>query len=93
MTEGYAPKTGTLDDEGADRLTLRKATPDDVLDAMKFGMAYKQGKLRSRAADDLARSTVAQMIYDHLELCGFVILQKPPAKEWSISSFKKHLTE
>jgi hypothetical protein len=40
-----------------------------------------------------ARKTVAQMIYQHLMLSGYVILKKPHRPPHSKHGFKKHLTE
>jgi hypothetical protein len=93
MTEGYEPRTANLDDEGASKPVLRDAPEDDVLMAMEFGMAYQNGKRRSRAADELGRKTVARMIYQHLMLSGYVILQKPPRPPHTTHGFGKHLTE
>lgn len=93
MTEGYAPRTANIDDEAASKTYLRDAPEDDVLSAMEFGMAYHNGKHRARATDEIGRKAVAQMIYDHLMLSGYVILKKPPRPDRSTYGFKKHLTE
>lgn len=93
MTEGYLPRTANLDGDGANKPTLRDAPEDDVLSAMEFGMIYQNGKHRARAADEIGRKTVAQMIYNHLMLSGYVILKKPPRPPHSTHGFKKHLKE
>ncbi len=87
MTEGYQPRTADLDDEGPNGPALRAAAADDVLSALEFGMTYSRGKSRSRAADEIARKTVAQMIYDHLILAGFVVMKKPAAPAHSTGRF------
>jgi len=86
--------TSNLDDEGPAERLISDAAPDEVLHALQFGMTYQNGKNRSRPANELAIKIVAQMIYEHLNLSGFVIKKKPPSPAHSTSGgYKKHLTD
>ncbi len=46
-------------------------------------MKYKQGK-PTLVALDVAVHTLAQMVIDHLELFGYVIIKRPPLPAHSI---------
>lgn len=58
---------------------LRPATRDELRDARGYGLRYgTHGKTHRHASDDMAR-IAASVLIDHLELCGFVVMKKPPA--------------
>jgi hypothetical protein len=57
---------------------LISTTREDVLQTMEYAMKFRRGKA-TRAAQDVAVSALAAMVLEHLELCGFVIMRRPPS--------------
>ncbi len=60
-----------------DETRLLTTTRDEVLQSIEFSMKFNRGK-PTRAALDVAVHTLAQMVIDHLELSGYVIMRRPP---------------
>jgi hypothetical protein len=93
MTEGY--RTMTIDDYPPDKATvLLDPRREDVLQSIQFGMQFRRGKA-SNAAREVAATALAEMVLEHLELCGYVIKQRPPKAGHSTppSGYKAHLTD
>ena len=58
---------------------LRPATRDEVSDALGYALQFnRSGKAHRHAASDMAR-IAADVLAEHLELAGFVVMKKPPA--------------
>jgi hypothetical protein len=95
MTEGYRRMTADLDEAKPSSPILFDAPADEVLTALQFGMTYSSGKNRKRHANEIAIKIVAQMIYDHLALSGYVIKKEAPGQQNDkiIQGYKGHLTE
>lgn len=63
----------------ADDPTLRPATRDEVRDALGYALRFsRRGKTHRHALDDMAR-IAADVLIEHLELSGFVVMVKPGA--------------
>jgi hypothetical protein len=56
---------------------LLPTTRDDVLGSIEYAMKFRQGKA-TRASLDVAVSALAEMVLEHLELSGYVIMRRPP---------------
>ena len=62
-----------------DNPILRPATRDEVRDALGYALRFsRRGKSHRYAVDHMAR-IAADVLIEHLELSGFVVMVKPPA--------------
>jgi hypothetical protein len=62
-----------------DDLPLRPATRDELRDALGYALRFnRRGKPHRHALEDIAR-IAADVLIEHLELSGFVVMKKPPA--------------
>ena len=61
--------------EYPDKLT--PATAQDVADALAFALRFNGRKRVNSAAEYMAQITAARLC-EHLRMCGFVIMRKPP---------------
>jgi hypothetical protein len=59
--------------------TLTAAASEDIVDTLAFALRFN-GKKRRHDADDMMAGIVAKRLVEHLALCGFVIMKKPPAE-------------
>ena len=66
---------------------LRLAKPEDVAQAIEFSLQFS-GRKRMHDASGMMARIVAERLVEHLEMSGFVVLRKPPAKPlgWSATS-------
>lgn len=62
----------------ADQDKLRPADPADLADSLAFALQFN-GRKRVHDADGFMATLAAQRLVRHLELCGFVVMKKPPA--------------
>jgi hypothetical protein len=59
--------------------SLRPATRDELRDALGYALRFnRRGKAHRHALEDMAR-IAADVLIEHLELSGFVVMKKPPA--------------
>lgn len=65
-----------------DLANLRPATSDEIADTLSFALRF-DGRKRIHQGDELMARIVAKRLIDHLELSGFVVLKKPPARAHS----------
>jgi hypothetical protein len=56
---------------------LRRATADEIADALSFALRY-QGRKRVHHADDTMARITAERLVQHLEASGFVLMKGPP---------------
>jgi hypothetical protein len=61
---------------------LCPAAADDVRDALAFALRF-DGRKRARTANALMAQITAERLVEHLQLSGFVVMKKPPAKAHS----------
>ncbi len=57
--------------------SLRPATREELAEALAYSLAWRRGK-RHRHGERLAFQLAAEMMVEHLELAGFVVMKKPP---------------
>ena len=58
---------------------LTPATVADIEDAIAFALRF-DGRKRAQSGDEFMARITAQRLVRHLELSGFVVMKKPPAK-------------
>jgi hypothetical protein len=58
---------------------LRPATTNEIEDALAFALRF-DGRKRARHGDEFMAKITAERLVAHLELCGFVVMKKPPLK-------------
>ena len=61
-----------------DLAKLTPATPENLQEALAFALRFN-GKKRYYQADGHMANIVAIHLIEHLNLCGFVVMKKPPA--------------
>ena len=67
---------------------LRPATREEVRLALGYALRYgRSGKAHRHASDDMAR-IAADVLVEHLELSGFVVMKKPPVAPFSDSGMQ-----
>ena len=60
---------------------LRPATRDEVRDALGYALRFtRTGKAHRHASEMMAR-IAADVLVEHLELAGFVLMKKPPSRD------------
>lgn len=59
--------------------TLRPATQEEISFALSYGLRFNTVGKANRAADGITASIVADMLVQHLDRSGFVVMKKPPA--------------
>lgn len=59
-------------------LTLTPADPAAVAQSLAYASRYSGGK-RVRDADDIMARIAAERLFEHLKVCGFVVMKKPLA--------------
>ncbi len=66
--------------------TLRPATRDELMDSLAYAMRYRGGRrVRDDHAESFMSRLAAERLAEHLELSGFVVMKKPPARAHSTS--------
>ena len=55
---------------------LRRATPDEIAQALCFALRL-DGRRRVRTADDAMARITAERLVEHLQRCGFVLMKGP----------------
>jgi hypothetical protein len=58
---------------------LTPATDNDIEQAIAFALRF-DGRKRAYSGDEFMARNTAQRLVRHLELSGFVVMKKPPAK-------------
>ncbi len=53
--------------------------PDDLLSTLSYGLRFNTVGKPHRLGSDVAAQLAAEMLVQHLEQSGFVIMRKPPA--------------
>ena len=56
---------------------LTPATPEDLARSLAHALQF-DGKKRYRASSDAMAKITAQHLVEHLQMCGYVFLSKPP---------------
>ncbi len=65
---------------------LRPATRDEIRDTLGYALRFSRtGKAHRHASEMMAR-IAADVLVDHLELAGYVVMKKPPAPPPSTSA-------
>ncbi len=65
---------------------LRPATRDELMDSLAYAMRYRNGRrVRDDHAEGFMSRLAAECLAEHLELSGFVVMKKPPARAHSTS--------
>ena len=62
-----------------DPAPLRPATTDEIADTLAFALRFN-GRKRVHQGDEFMAKITAERLIEHLELAGFVVMKKPPAK-------------
>ncbi len=62
---------------------LRPATREDLLYTLSYGLRFNTVGKPHRHASELAASLAAELLVQHLERSGFVIMRAPPARDSS----------
>jgi hypothetical protein len=58
--------------------SMREATPEELIDTLRFALQFKGRKRANHAADFMAQ-VAAEVLAEHLRLSGYVVMKKPPA--------------
>lgn len=58
---------------------LRPATRDEVSDALGYALQFSRAGKSHRHATEMMARIAADVLVEHLELAGFVVMKKPPA--------------
>jgi hypothetical protein len=58
---------------------LRPATRDEVSETLSYALRFNRGKPHRMAQDAMAR-LAADVLVDHLEMAGFVLMRKAATK-------------
>jgi hypothetical protein len=58
---------------------LRRATPEEIRDALSFALRY-DGRRPARTAQDAMARITAERLVEHLERSGFVVMKRPPGR-------------
>lgn len=58
---------------------LRPATRDEVSDALGYALQFSRSGKPHRHAGSYTARIAADVLAEHLELAGFVVMKKPPA--------------
>lgn len=56
---------------------LRPATRNEIMNAMMHGLVYGRDGKRTRHNNDFFAKVGAEVLIDHLERSGFVLMKKP----------------
>lgn len=59
---------------------LRPATRDEVSDALGYALQFSRSGKPHRHAGSYTARIAADVLAEHLELAGFVVLKRPPAQ-------------
>ena len=62
----------------SDDKPLSLATRDEVRDALGYALRFNRTGKSHRLASDAMTRIAADVLVDHLELAGFVVMKKPP---------------
>ncbi len=65
---------------------LRPATRDEVSNALGYALRFSRSGKSHRHASEMTARIAADVLAEHLELAGFVVLKKPPAQAHSAGS-------
>jgi hypothetical protein len=57
---------------------MREAPPEEATESLAYALLYRPGK-RTHDAEAMLAKIVADRLVEHLRLCGFVLMKKPPA--------------
>jgi hypothetical protein len=60
--------------------TLTPASRDDLVQALAYGLTHRTNGKPHRAAGDAMARIAADTLVQHLEMCGFVVMKRPPGK-------------
>ena len=58
---------------------LRPATRDEVSQALGYALRFNRSGKSHRHATEMTARIAADVLAEHLELAGFVVMKKPPA--------------
>ncbi len=78
-----------------DLKSRRPATRDEIRDTLDYALRFSRtGKAHRHASEMMAR-IAADVLVDHLELAGYVVMKKPTARPPSTSGMMnpKYLTD
>lgn len=62
---------------------LRPATRDEVSQALGYALRFNRSGKSHRHATEMTARIAADVMAEHLELAGFVVMKKPPAQAHS----------
>ena len=68
---------------------LRPATRDEVSQALGYALRFNRSGKAHRLATEMAARIAADVLAEHLELAGFVVMKKPPAPLHSDAAHQK----
>lgn len=68
---------------------LRPATRDEVSQALGYALQSNRSGKSHRHATEMTARIAADVLAEHLELAGFVVMKKPPAQAHSDASHRK----
>ncbi len=64
---------------------LRPATREELRDSLAFAIRYSGRKrVRDDDADSFMGRAAAERLIEHIRLCGFVVMKKPPVRSPSV---------
>ena len=58
---------------------LRPATRDEVRQTLGYALQFNRSGKAHRVANEMTARIAADVLAEHLELAGFVVMKKPPA--------------
>ncbi len=76
-----------------DEKHLRPATREELVSALQYALAHRRGSKTHRHAQDAMTRIAADVLVEHLELAGFVVMKKPEAPQYGWPAPNPHLTE
>jgi len=67
---------------------LTPATTEDIEQALAFALRF-DGRRRVHNGDEFMARIMAERLVKHLELCGFVVMKKPPIGDSNVPPGRK----
>jgi hypothetical protein len=58
---------------------MREATPEELIETLRFALQYKGRKRAAHAADFMAQ-IAAEHLVEHLRRSGFVVMKRPDSE-------------
>ncbi len=74
-------------------LDLLPVDPADLVQTLSFGLRFDTRGKGHRMGGDIMAVSLAQLLVQHLERSGYVVMRKPPAPLAKYPNVKGYLTE